>query len=251
MPEIQRVLPKYLQIAQHLRDEITRGDRPAGSEVPSERQLAEAWNVARPTVTKALQVLRQQGLLESRQGAGTYVRDVRVHRRATHRYHRYRERGAQYGPGESVRIVAAAILDAPGYVAEALRLDLLTQAMMRRRVITKEGEGPVELVTSWWPATLAEVAPRLLETRSLGGIGSVRYVESVTGRQAMYAQDRVAARLADPSEVHALNLPERLSAVLAYRHTVYDQDDQPLEFAEAVYPPDVWAIEQEYPVERQ
>ncbi|MGH3714279.1 MAG: GntR family transcriptional regulator [Micromonosporaceae bacterium] len=249
MPEIQTVLPKYLQIAQHLREEITRGDLSPGSEVPSERQIAEAWKVARPTATKALQVLRQQGLVESRQGAGTFVRDVRLLRRAVHRYHRYRERGAQYGPGESVDIVAAGIVEAPDHVVSALRLDGHAQVMSRRRVISREGEGPTEIVTSWWPAELAEVAPKLLEKSSLGGIGSVRYVEAVTGRQAVYARDQVAARMADVAEVHELQLPGDHSAVLVYRHTVYDRNDQPLEFAEYIYPPGTWTVDEEYSLE--
>ena len=102
MPQLQEAPAKYLQIAGYLREQIIRGDLPPGAEVPSERQIAQEWNVSRPTATRALQTLRYQGLVESRQGAGTYVRDVQMHRRATQRYHRYRERGAQYAPGESV-----------------------------------------------------------------------------------------------------------------------------------------------------
>jgi GntR family transcriptional regulator len=249
MPEIQVVLPKYLQIANHIREQILRGDLAAGAEVPSERQLVEQWRVARPTAGRALEVLRREGLVESRQGSGTYVRDVRAHRRPQHRYNRYRQQGAQYGPGESVDIVRAEIVDPPAYVAEALRLEDRSRAMVRQRIISQENVGPIEIATSWWPARLAEQAPRLLERKSLGGIGSVRYVESVTGRVATYARDQVAARLATDEEGHALRLPSEPTAVLTYRHTVFDRDDQPLEFAEAVYPPDVWSIEQEYPIE--
>ena len=118
---------------------------------------------------------------------------------------------------------------------------------MRRRIISRAGVGPVEIATSWWPATLAEVAPRLLERQSLGGIGSVRYVESVTGRQAAYARDQASARLASV-DVRDLGL-RGPSAVLVFRHVVYDMEDAPLEFAEAVYPPSEWTAEQEYPIE--
>jgi GntR family transcriptional regulator len=37
--------------------------------------------------------------------------------------------------------------------------------------------------------------------------------------------------------------------VLTYRHTVFDRDDQPLEYAEAIYPPETWSIEEQYPIE--
>jgi GntR family transcriptional regulator len=241
-------LPKYLQIANHIREQILRGDLPPGHEVSSERQLADEWKVARPTATKALQVLRQQGLVETRLGTGTFVRDVQVHRQASYRYHRYRERGAQYADDESVEIVDTGVIDAPDYVAEALRLDAPAQAMMRRRVISREGYGPIEIATSWWPAHLASTAPRLLARESLGGIGSVRYVEAVTGRHASYARDRASARLASAHEARdlALDLPV---AVLVNRHTVFDDADEPLEFAEAIYPPDKWTVGQEYPIE--
>src|SRR4030095_14037163 len=115
MPQIQEAPAKYLQIASFLRDQIVRGDLPPGAEVPSERQIALDWNVSRPTATRALQVLRYQGLVESRQEAGTYVRDIKMHRRAVQRYHRYRERGAQYAPDESVEITAAEIISSPDY----------------------------------------------------------------------------------------------------------------------------------------
>ena len=248
MPQIEEAPAKYLQIASYLRDQIIRGDLPAGSEVPSERHIAQDWKVSRPTATRALQMLRYQGLVESRQGAGTYVRDVQMHRRAGQRYHRYRERGAQYGPDESLEITEAKVVPAPEHVALALGVKPSDPAMVRRRIIGRVGVGPVEISTSWWPAALAEVAPRLLKRESLGGIGSVRYVESVTGRSAAYARDQVSARLASDDELQELNL-HGPAAVLVIQHVVYDTEDMPLEFAEAVYPPSQWTAEQEYSIE--
>jgi GntR family transcriptional regulator len=249
VPEIKVSLPKYLQIAGHIRDQILRGDLQPGDEVDSERRIAEAWKVARPTATRALETLRREGLIESRQGSATRVRDVRAHRRASHRYHRYRSQGAQYAPDESMELLEVGIVDAPPHVIEALNLTASAQAMTRRRLISRQGVGPVEIATSWWPPSLAEHAPRLLERKSLGGIGSVRYVESATGRAATYARDQVSARLASEQEAGHLALGERAAAVLVYRHTVYDSADQILEYAESIYPPDVWSVEQEYPIE--
>lgn len=249
MPNVEVAPPKYLQIAQHIREQIIRGDLAPGAEVPSERQLAAEWNVSRPTATRALEVLRREGVVASVVGSGTFVRNVQANRRPQHRYDRFRQRGAQYGPGESVDIVAAEIREAPDYVADTLRIPPGARAMMRRRIISSAAGAPVEIATSWWPAALAEIAPRLLVAETLGGIGSVRYVESVTGRQASYARDRVTARHATDQESAELRLPGG-SAVLVYRHTVFDTADEPLEFAEAVYPPGGWSLEQEYPIDR-
>lgn len=47
----------------------------AGTRLPAERTLAEAFHVSRPTVTAALDELRDLGLVESRQGSGTWIAD--------------------------------------------------------------------------------------------------------------------------------------------------------------------------------
>jgi GntR family transcriptional regulator len=58
----------------------------------------------------------------------------------------------------------------------------------------------------------------------------------------------MSARLASADELRDLKL-KGPAAVLTIRHVVYDTDDMPLEFAEAVYPPGQWTAEQEYPIE--
>jgi DNA-binding GntR family transcriptional regulator len=246
VPELRQVEPKYLQIANHIRDQILNGTLQPGDEVPSERQIAANWSVARPTAARALEALRNQGLVESRQGAGTFVRDQRPARRARERYLRSRQLGRIYGPGEYAEIVAAEIVRAPSDVAEALRLPVDAEAIRRHR-ITHGASGPMEVSTSWFTADLAMLAPLLLERERIRP-GTVSYVESVTGRTGDYARDQVAARTATEREKTELQLGPGTQPVLVYRHTVYDAGDQPIEYAEAVYPPERWTFEQEYPL---
>jgi DNA-binding GntR family transcriptional regulator len=246
MPEIQEVLPKYLQIAGYIRDQIVRGDLKPGQEIPSERELAASWNVARPTATKALETLRVQGFVESRQGSGTYVRARGVAPRARERYERARELGTMYSDAESVEFPAVETVPAPAHVAEALQLSEGSEVIRRARVISSESDGPIEVSTSWFPAEFAERAPRLLVPERLRG-GTAKYVASVTRRVPSYARDQVAARLATADERRALRLP-RPAAVLVYWLVVYDADDMPMQFDEATYPPGRWAFRQEYPL---
>jgi DNA-binding GntR family transcriptional regulator len=247
VPEIQEAVPKYLQIANFIKNEIVRGDRKPGEEIPSERQIALEWNVARPTAAKALNALRVQGLVESRQGSGTYVRDPQAAIRARERYQRARKFGRIYATGDYAEIKSAEVVKAPDYVREALALKENAHVVRRRRVTFSTVDGPVESSVSWLDADLVDVAPQLVKTERIKN-GTVRYVEEATGRNAAYARDQVAARLATEEEARDLNLVGEGSAVLVYRHTVYDTADQPLEFAEAVYPPNRWTFEQEYSV---
>lgn len=244
MPEIQEVLPKYLQIAGHLRDQIIRGDLAPGDELPSERELAVTWKVARPTATKALGALRTQGLVESRQGSGTYVRAPRAAPRARERYDRAREHGTMYADTESVEFLATELSQPPAHVADALLLSDDESAIRRVRLIRSRDE-PIELSTSWFPGELATLAPALLVGERLRG-GTAKYVASVTDRTPSYARDQVMARLANADERRRLEQP-RPSAVLVYWLTIYDPRDQPMQFDEAIYPAERWAFRQEYP----
>lgn len=58
-----------------LRDDILDGRHPAGSYLPPERQLADGYGVTRTTLKHAFGRLVQAGLLETRHGVGTRVRD--------------------------------------------------------------------------------------------------------------------------------------------------------------------------------
>ncbi|WP_089248184.1 GntR family transcriptional regulator [Asanoa hainanensis] len=74
----------YMQLAAVLRDRIRNGTLPPGGRMPSEKDLHDEFGLARETVRRALAVLRQEGLIEVRQGHGTYVVDtppeVKLHR---------------------------------------------------------------------------------------------------------------------------------------------------------------------------
>ncbi|WP_369247949.1 GntR family transcriptional regulator [Streptomyces sp. R41] len=245
MPQIEETRPKYLQIAHYIREQILRGDLRPGDEVPSERRLAADWSVSRPTAARSLEALRHQGLVEKRQGSGTYVRTGAANRRAREFYGRARQTGRIHPPGEYAVITSAGWLAAPDHVAEALSLTPGARAVHRRRV-TRNETGPIAISTSWFGADVAERAPKLREL-DLIQEGTLLYVESVTGRQGSYAEDRLCARRATEGEAVDLEL-EPGAAVLIVHHVVHDLQDRPLEFAEATYPPGRWAFEQGYPI---
>src|SRR5947207_12178137 len=78
--------PLYRGLAAALREAIQRGQLPDGSRLPSERQLAERLLISRTTVVAAYDLLRQENLVERRQGSGTHVRfGVSMLARATER----------------------------------------------------------------------------------------------------------------------------------------------------------------------
>ncbi len=65
----------YEDIVLQIRGMIDRGELVRGDRLPPERRLAELFSVSRNTVREAIRALSEQGMVESRQGAGTFVSD--------------------------------------------------------------------------------------------------------------------------------------------------------------------------------
>ena len=66
--------PLYQQIKQILLDEIRQGVWKAGEQLPTEATLAERFGISVGTVRRALGGLEDEGIINRREGAGTFVR---------------------------------------------------------------------------------------------------------------------------------------------------------------------------------
>jgi DNA-binding transcriptional MocR family regulator len=67
------MLPAYLQLAILLRGLIITRQLPVGTMLPSEPELAARYEVSRDTVRRAMQLMREIGLAETRRGIGHFV----------------------------------------------------------------------------------------------------------------------------------------------------------------------------------
>ena len=77
MPKLNRKfgVPLHHQISAVLKDGIATGRYQAGERLPTEDGLCTLFSVSRITVRRAMQSLEEQGLIERRQGDGTFVAD--------------------------------------------------------------------------------------------------------------------------------------------------------------------------------
>ena len=120
--------PLHRQLAGALREAINRHDLLPGSRLPAERELAHALAVSRTTVVTALNQLRDENLVVSRLGAGTWVttpsKDIDVRIPATNVFATFPVerllRATKY-PIESLFEMAAATFFDPVGLQESLR----------------------------------------------------------------------------------------------------------------------------------
>src|SRR3954465_7795965 len=108
--------PLYVRLAAAIREAIDRGDIPPGSSLPPERSLAGRLAIGRSTVVAAYPRLREDELVETRQGSGTWVRGAARH-------------PSEESPRESLRV--AALRDAPTLI------DLATAALPAHDVLRR------------------------------------------------------------------------------------------------------------------
>ncbi len=67
--------PLYLQVMEQVRRRVAVGDLPAGTELPSIRQLASELQVSVITIKRAYLELERDGVITTRQGKGSVVAD--------------------------------------------------------------------------------------------------------------------------------------------------------------------------------
>jgi GntR family transcriptional regulator, transcriptional repressor for pyruvate dehydrogenase complex len=69
----------YVEIVKQLKHLIEKNGLKPGDRLPSERELSERLNAGRSSVREALRALELLGLIETKRGEGTYIRDFKEH----------------------------------------------------------------------------------------------------------------------------------------------------------------------------
>jgi len=142
---------RYQQIAENLRERLVAGNFAAGQMLPSESELSAEFSASRVTVRRALEVLRDEGLVNARQGFGWFVPGDTV-RQPLGKLATIEEQMRASGVTSQRRIVEFGFELAPKKIAEVLGT---TQVLRVLRVNLADGE-PFAIVTVWCSAEVGQ-----------------------------------------------------------------------------------------------
>ncbi len=137
---------RYQQIADRIRTQVAAGELTPGRLLPSEAELSHIHSASRVTVRRALEVLRDEGLVDSRQGFGWFVAADPV-RQSLGRLGTIESQLAAEGVRSERRILDFRFLAAPNRVRELLR----AETVLRVRRLNLADDEPFALVTVWCP----------------------------------------------------------------------------------------------------
>jgi GntR family transcriptional regulator len=234
--------PKYARVVSTLQQRIEQGQYAPGDMLPSEAQLVSEFGVSRPTVVRALNILRSEGWIESQQGKGHFVRGAPAvtGRRAPEHVRALLDADESAG----VELTGVGPVLVSGRLAVAMGLDEGTPVISRRRVTTVEGV-PVELVSAYFPV---DVTAGTALGRPAPIAGSLRrVVEAARDVRFDHVIERTVARLPTAGEAQALGISEA-EPVLNVLVTAHDATGAVLMAADVVLPGGRHELEDSYPL---
>ena len=144
---------RYQEIAEVLRDRLA--DAPVGSVLASESEMSAEFEASRVTIRRALELVRDDGLIAARQGFGWYVAGEPV-RQSLATLGTIESQVEGVGKISERKIAEFAFEDAPERVRKVLDVEHVLRV---KRVNLADGE-PFAVVTVWCPADLAATFSR-------------------------------------------------------------------------------------------
>jgi GntR family transcriptional regulator len=224
--------PLYQRIADQLRAAIGRRRVAVGVQLPTEDELAQQFGVSSITVRAALRTLQDKGLIERRQGRGTFVR-------------RPDDPPAEWGLGSvedlvmtgrltEVKVLRCALDDAPGW-AEPLLGPPPAQGFLHVRITRNQDGSPFMMTDAFYPGPVgdklaAHDLPRLLVRSHL----LIEVVEQLTGERVTDISQTMTAGIAGADVARTISV-RRASPILTVTRINRTQNGTLLQVARSHY----------------
>ncbi len=222
-------VPLYLQLKEHLRQQIENGVYPPGSRLPSERELADTFQVSRMTARQAIRLLATDGFISAHVGKGTFVLKPRIDQELL-LLTSFTEDIRQRGMTPRSRIIRAAIEHADQEVAAHLKISEGAEVILLSRVRLADEE-PIA-----WEicAVNHRLCPGILDRHNFGQDSLYQVMREEYGLRLLWADQLISARMPSREERDALDLDAK-TPVLSLTRVTYTDHDQPAEYVSSVY----------------
>ena len=221
-------LPLHQQLKAAIEERILSGEWLPGTQVLSEREFCEQYEISRITVRQALTALVMEGRLIRAPGRGTFVASPRIEQQLTQLTGFTQDMQAR-GKRPSARVLEAGSIAALPTVARALKIAVGESVIMLKRLRLADGE-PVAIETAYLLESRCRgILKEQLATRSLYDILTKKYrLKPVRAMQQMEA-------IACPAAEAKLLGTRRGAPVLHIQRTTYDREGRPFELVESFY----------------
>lgn len=244
------------RLARRLEADIVSGKIPVGARLPTMASLAEDFDVSPATVQNAFGILRDKGLIRTRQGSGSFVIETKL-LNTVHPEQHYRDqklvafrphdhRVPKVSTGEVLENHIAPLRERTDFDGERIdtslenvalsTLDLQSGAsvLWRREILFDADRTLVELKTSIIPMRVVDGFPEQRD-RYLRDEIRVMQLLAELGIEVTNVQNRIMARPTYGREAAELGVSDKRGLFVVHE-VMRDEDDTPVQFSESLMP---------------
>jgi GntR family transcriptional regulator len=226
--------PKYLQLVDILRHDILNGKFKGGDRLPSENELRKKYSVSSTTVRKAIDILRNYGLIKREQGVGTFVSDRPVER-SLKKILSFTKNMEQIGLTPFTKVLEKKKVKARGQYLEIFNLNKGEDILRLRRLRFGDGT-PMMLETRYINLSLC---PDISKKDLSGSLYEIYEKEYMI--QLSKAKQYLKIVYLKQGEAALLNCRESAPVFLVTGVT-YSVNDEPVEYEESLYRGDEYSF---------
>jgi GntR family transcriptional regulator len=221
-------VPLYYQLVEWLREQISSGELPPNSQLPSERDLGEQTGISRMTVRQAITYLVNEGVLIVKPGIGTFVAEPKLTHDALNLLG-FTEEMMRQGGQVSSTVLEQAVVVPPPRVADRLGISPGAETVKVVRLRYGRGE-PLLLETSYVPTALCAG----LEHEDLAANSLYTLLEQKYDLRLQRASQTFEVTLPNEYERSLFQINAGMPMILLEGVT-YAGHDLPVEFFKALY----------------
>lgn len=221
-----RMVPAYIRIHDAIKKQIDDGFWEIGQRLPSERDLADEYEVSRMTLRQAITLLVEEGILERRVGSGTYVASHRMQEKMRGTTS-FTEIVRSQGKAPSSRLIS--YQRKPANNTEIQRLQLKeTDYVIRMERVRYADHMPLVF-------EVAAISETLIQSFNKEDI-TEHFFQTLTdhGYEIGKSQQTIYAKNASEKVANYLKIPKN-HAVLALTQVSYFTDGRPFEYVHSQY----------------
>jgi GntR family transcriptional regulator len=141
--------PVYFQLAKAIQHQIEKGSLTAGELVPSERKVAEAYNISIATVRKAFEELIRRDHIHRVQGKGTYVSGTEDRRKQI-RYYPFVKGFHAENEASDIKFIELKIIKGTALINAHLKIQKTEKLYLLKRIMT-QAQLPMIYCISYFP----------------------------------------------------------------------------------------------------
>jgi DNA-binding GntR family transcriptional regulator len=211
--------PAYMQLVYLFKQQVASGLLRAGDRLPSESQIVKRYQVSPMTVRRAINILADQGVVDTAQGRGTFVKPIRIES-ATFQLKALQDIFSD--EKTSVAILEASICSADLRVAQKLRLAEKERVIYIRRLLSRGGDKLL------YHREYLIYDPRLALVESELEVTSLRGLfRGERSGEFKYGDLSIEATVINSEEAKVLGMPAG-SAAFNLEHIFYNYSDRPV-----------------------